>query len=639
MMNPVEISDLYSYSFCGNLQTKGDTTVFVKGQLDEETNRLKTDLMMYKGKKIRPLTSRGNVSAFAFRTHKSICFFQPEEDGKKSALYLLSLKGGEAQKIESFDLAGCAPIGFIGKNLLVFMAMKDLNKEDPIQGGDVEVLCESPWYFNNEGFISKKRTLLYTFDLETGELGAPIGEDFFVSATALYDHKIYFAASPAQAIRPVCHDEIFEYDPATGLLVSVCKTGLDVYSLDGMNDCLYLFGTDRKAHGMNTNPWLYEISLDTRSMRCVLEWEEAVGNSVGTDCAAVGGNMICKNDGRLFFTGTIVNHNNLFCYDRGTLHQVLEWPGTIHSFGIADGKLYFIGAKPGGMQELFCMEEGEVLQISNFQKQMEGKYVAKARPVFYTGWNGTSQMGWVLYPRDFAADKTYPAILDIHGGPKTVYGTVFYHEMQVWASHGYFVFFCNPFGSDGQGNDYADLRGKYGTQDYDDLMNFTDAVLEAVPQIDPGRLGVTGGSYGGFMTNWIITHTQRFAAAATQRSISNWISFWGTSDIGPDFTEDQQQAALDDPMALWEHSPMKYIKNAKTPTLLIHSDEDYRCPIEQGYQMLNGLLNNGTEARMALFHHENHELSRSGKPANRVRRLEEITNWMDSHLKGAEHEA
>lgn len=131
--------------------------------------------------------------------------------------------------------------------------------------------------------------------------------------------------------------------------------------------------------------------------------------------------------------------------------------------------------------------------------------------------------GWILKPADFDEKRTYPAILDIHGGPKTAYGEVFFHEMQFWAGQGYVVFFCNPTGSDGRGDRFADLRGRYGQIDYEDLMAFTDAVLDRVPQIDTRRLGVTGGSYGGYMTNWIIGHTDRFAAAASQRSIANWV--------------------------------------------------------------------------------------------------------------------
>ena len=141
--------------------------------------------------------------------------------------------------------------------------------------------------------------------------------------------------------------------------------------------------------------------------------------------------------------------------------------------------------------------------------------------------------GWVLEPKDYDPSKTYPAVFDVHGGPKTVYGPVFYHEMQLWANMGYFVFFCNPKGSDGRDNDFMDIFGHYGETDYHNLMDFADAVLTAYPQIDPKRVCLTGGSYGGFMTNWIIGHTDRFCCAASQRSISNWLSFYGVSDIGP----------------------------------------------------------------------------------------------------------
>jgi dipeptidyl aminopeptidase/acylaminoacyl peptidase len=161
-------------------------------------------------------------------------------------------------------------------------------------------------------------------------------------------------------------------------------------------------------------------------------------------------------------------------------------------------------------------------------------------------------------------------------------------------------------------------------------MDFMDAVLAAYPQIDPKRVCETGGSYGGFMTNWIITHTDRFCCAASQRSISNWLSFYGTSDIGFYFAADQNDAGLyETPEKLWERSPLKYAKNAVTPTLFIHSDEDYRCPLEQGIQMYASLLDRGVEARMCLFHGENHELSRSGKPKHRLRRLQEITDWFE----------
>ena len=158
--------------------------------------------------------------------------------------------------------------------------------------------------------------------------------------------------------------------------------------------------------------------------------------------------------------------------------------------------------------------------------------------------------------------------------------------------------------------------------------------MNKYPAIDTARVGVTGGSYGGFMTNWIIGHTDRFKAAASQRSISNWISFAHTSDIGEMFGADQQGAdTWKNVDKLWWHSPLKYANQCTTPTLFIHSDEDFRCPYSEGMQMYSALCEHGVATRLCMFKGENHELSRSGKPRHRVKRLKEITTWMDTYLK------
>ena len=165
-------------------------------------------------------------------------------------------------------------------------------------------------------------------------------------------------------------------------------------------------------------------------------------------------------------------------------------------------------------------------------------------------------------------------------------------------------------------------------------MKFTDAVIAKYPAIDTARMGVTGGSYGGFMTNWIIGHTDRFACAASQRSISNWVSFSNTTDIGYRFGDDQMAAnTWDNVEKMWWHSPLKYADQVKTPTLFIHSDEDYRCWLVEGLQMFTALKLHGVESRLCMFHGENHELSRGGKPNHRIRRLDEITNWFEKFLK------
>lgn len=210
--------------------------------------------------------------------------------------------------------------------------------------------------------------------------------------------------------------------------------------------------------------------------------------------------------------------------------------------------------------------------------------------------------------------------------------------MQVWASEGFIVMFTNIRGSDGRGDDFADIRGDYGRVDYQNLMDFVDIVEKKYPCIDKKKICETGGSYGGFMTNWIVTHTDRFVCAASQRSIANWISMAYISDIGPYFGPDQCGINVGEWFnsvhhdELWNHSPLKYVDNAKTPTLFIHSDEDYRCPLPEGMQMMQAMTLRGIDCKMVIFHGENHELSRSGKPLHRIKRLTEITNWFKKHI-------
>lgn len=170
--------------------------------------------------------------------------------------------------------------------------------------------------------------------------------------------------------------------------------------------------------------------------------------------------------------------------------------------------------------------------------------------------------------------------------------------------------------------------------DYENIMQFADCMLEKYPDADKENFGVTGGSYGGFMTNWIIGHTDRFKAAVSQRSISTWISKELISDIGIWFAPDNQgTSTFENVEKMWWHSPLKYADKCKTPTLFIHSDADYRCNQVEGISMYTALVMNGCEARMCLFKGENHDLSRSGKPLSRIRRMEEILAWFDKYLK------
>ena len=394
--------------------------------------------------------------------------------------------------------------------------------------------------------------------------------------------------------------------------------------LCGLNDTL--------KYGINQNPDFYMIK--NGKLELFKKHDTWMVNTVGSDCRYGGGKSFRVKDNKLYFLTTVMHDAFLSTIDTDGNEKILtKAKGSVDSYAIGEGEIYFIGLRGIKLQELYSLKNGEEKQLTKFNESIvESKKLSI--PEKFNIINTVERcVGWVMKPVDYEEGKRYPGILDIHGGPKTVYGEVFYHEMQVWANMGYFVFFCNPRGGDGRGNEFADIRGKYGTIDYEDLMKFTDEVIKVYP-IDETKIGVTGGSYGGFMTNWIIGHTDRFACAASQRSIANWFSKFGTTDIGYYFNVDQNASSpWDNPEKLWWHSPMRYADRVKTPTLFIHSEEDYRCWLVEGIQMFTSLKYHGVPAKLCMFRGENHELSRSGKPRHRVKRLEEITNWFEFYLK------
>jgi dipeptidyl aminopeptidase/acylaminoacyl peptidase len=243
---------------------------------------------------------------------------------------------------------------------------------------------------------------------------------------------------------------------------------------------------------------------------------------------------------------------------------------------------------------------------------------------------------WLMEPQGLEDGRSYPVLLNVHGGPFTQYGEGFFDEFQIYAAAGYGVVFCNPRGSSGQSSGFARaLIGALGEVDFDDVMASFDAALERAPWADRSRLGVLGGSYGGFMTSWAIGHTDRFAAACSERSVNDWYLMQGTSDIGSYFNQmylGDQATTYDDLDAVLRQSPITYAAEVTTPVLILHSEDDLRCPISQAEQYYVVLRKLGKEAEFVRFPDENHELSRSGTPSHRVDRFELILDWFGRKL-------
>jgi dipeptidyl aminopeptidase/acylaminoacyl peptidase len=251
--------------------------------------------------------------------------------------------------------------------------------------------------------------------------------------------------------------------------------------------------------------------------------------------------------------------------------------------------------------------------------------------------DGGQVAGWVMTPPDFSARKKYPAVLYIHGGPHFAYSATYFHEFQHLAACGYVVFYCNPRGSTGYGEAHkAAISREWGGVDYKDIMKFTDHVLKQHPYIDSARLGVAGGSYGGYMTNWIIGHTHRFKAAVSDRCVSNFMSFFGSSDFGFLFHKGfgmDSKSPWEDRERFIEMSPISHMHKARTPTLVIHQEDDLRCPIEQGEQVYVALKLKGVDTELLRYPQESHGMSRAGRTDRRIHRLNAISGWMDKYLK------
>lgn len=629
-MEAVKAEDLYQVVSLGNLQASGQRAVLARNQAKVDGEGYWNWLDVFENGQLKRLTTLGQEKSYAL-VNNSV-YYTAQEGKGNCLLYKQELDQASPAKVAAFKDAGYQVINSVAGRYLLLSRRVDLAEK---KSTDYQVLDELPYYFNGQGYINKLRDRLYVWDLAEEKLTELFKGDpsFTVMETFVAKEKVYVVGVSYQTRRP-SDGAVYEVDPSTGeakLVLPADKA--DVSAIFALKNQVYCFANTHKKTGLNENPEFYRLT--EKGLELAAHWDNSGQSAIAGDCGVIGGNAFDVYGDKFYFVTTIVDHDEIYVFDGQEVKPLFATDGIIKGFRLTGEDEFFLEAAfANQLLEFYQVKNGQVEKLSSYNDQaLAGKYVAKVNEVEYESVEDGIQHGWVLLPKDYQVGKKYPAILDVHGGPRATYSKAFFHEMQVWASAGYFVFFCNIHGSNGQGNQYGDLRGRYGTVDYEDLMKFTDAVLAAYPDIDQARMGITGGSYGGFMTNWVIGHTDRFKAAASQRSISNWLSFEHMSDIAPEFCVDQVGASEDDnPEKVWLHSPLKYVKNVKTPTLFLNSDEDYRCPVEEGMQMFHALLSHGVESRMVVFHGENHELSRSGRPKNRLSRLNEIQNWFDGHL-------
>jgi dipeptidyl aminopeptidase/acylaminoacyl peptidase len=345
------------------------------------------------------------------------------------------------------------------------------------------------------------------------------------------------------------------------------------------------------------------------------------------DLGEVGSHLTCVGDDFLVQDRSRGRVRLLRVSRAGEVTEVLGGDVEVGGHAAAAGRIAAAVATPESFGELVVIEDGDARTLTAFGASAAAAGIVAPTELTIDGRDGYPVHGWVAKP---AGEGPFPVILQIHGGPYAAYGIHLFDETQVLVDAGYAVVYCNPRGSAGYGRGHGrSIRHAMGTLDFDDVIDFLEGAVAGDPSLDGARVGVMGGSYGGYLTAWIIAHDHRFAGAIVERGFLDPTSFQGTSDIGSFFGD--EYVGLD-PDAIARQSPMAVVDQVTTPTLVIHSELDFRCPLEQATRYYSALKRQGTESELLVFPGEDHELTRSGKPRHRVERFAAILDWWERKL-------
>lgn len=636
-MEKTKINDILTYDFYSSLEISNDEKylAFLKTNADLDENKYNSYLYLFdieKNKKYK-VSDNKNIGIFIFDEDDNL-IYKEKSDDKFDYFY----KKDRSMGVGSLEFKIDKNVSYIKdlKNGYYLIKTSDKLSEDKKkkqkENSFYKEVTKLPFWFNGTGYINNQKQSLYLYKKEDKSLQKIRDfENDSLNAFAINKNTNKLALVLGKNDNNVSRlrDDLIILDLENKEEKIIIENEFAYYDLFfNDKDEIIFVASDMQKGGINEDAFIYKTNLSGEYKKISPDdFDKSFGNSIGSDARYEAYRPFFYKNNKFYFVVTEKEESKLYSIDENE-NIKLEISGCVEDFAIANDNIYYFAMTEDRISHLKEKKNNKILLDNKINSSL-----GKIEEFFYES-NGDKIRGYVLLPVDFDKNKKYPTILSIHGGPKTEFSNIFHHEHQVFANDGYIIIYTNPHGSSGNGVKYSDIRGKYGSIDYEDLMNFTDLAIKKYPQIDENNMGVYGGSYGGFMTNWIVSHTNRFKAANSQRSISNWTSFYGVSDIGYYFAPDQTGAnPWDNLEKMWEQSPIKHAKNVKTPTMFIHSDEDYRCPLEQGLQMYTRIKENGVDTKMYIFHRENHELSRSGKPKARIKRLEKIKEWFDGYLK------
>jgi dipeptidyl aminopeptidase/acylaminoacyl peptidase len=661
----IEAEDLYRFQLLSEprISPDGQCVVYVQQRVDRKTEKKYSNLWIAG-------THAGKPRQFTYGdqndTHprwspdgSEIAFLSDRADKDKPAqIYIIPIGGGEARQLTSLEATihnfSWSPDG---KKLLCSIRKADpeqVERWNDEQKKELDVVYRQYdrlfYKLDGYGYLPHERTHIWIVDARTGK------------SKQLTDHPVWDENDPAWSpdgkqiaftsnVSPDPDLEFYKTDlfvmPVSGgekkkLPAPVGNKTKPSFSPDGR--WIAFFGSENQGEDYkNQSLWIVPADGSTQACDVLAPYDLNASpwtiNDMGSPEEM---QPTWSNDSqRIYFTVSQHGSSLLMSVSRdgSDLQTVIGAGGVVGSYSFdrsQDWLAYFYGTlSDPGQVYLKDMQTGATNMLTSINQELLNEInLGQIEEVWFQGPAGNDLQGWILKPPDFDPDKKYPSIQEIHGGPYTQYGNFFMHEFYYLAAHGYVVYFTNPRGSKGYGEAHTKaIYQGWGDADYADLMAWNDYVA-AQPFIDTRRMGVTGGSYGGYMTVWIIGHTQRFRAAVTQRCVSNFVSMWGSSDFNWSFQKElNDKPPFQDLEKYWKHSPIAYIGNATTPTLVIHSEMDLRCPIEQGEQVFVALKTLGVDSEMVRFPDEFHGLSRTGRTDRRIARLEHILGWFEKYLK------
>ena len=558
-----------------------------------------------------------------------------EEEGRE--LWVLNVGGGEPRLIckrsEGIELAQWSPDG---KKILFISRVIDEEFEK-----DVHVVRRIPVWFNGIGYSHYFRKHLFIVDVYSGNVRQLTSGDFDVLYASFSNKgdKICFSAK-LDDMKPRRH-HLFIIPTEGGEPRKISKEGMFIGPLNWSPDDKYIVfrGSDlHRGYATHENIWLINVD-DGKIENLTGKLDRGSSKRVYYDVRgpySVDQPPIWE-DSYIYFplsSNGRINVYRLNVEDRD-VEPIISGNFLVDNFTIRKEVMVYTRVTEIEPAEVWIYRDGKHIKLTNFNEEFLGQVkLSKPERFEYTASDNVVIEGWIMKPAEFKEDEKYPVILNIHGGPKSAFGYAFMFENQILAANGYVVVYVNPRGSDGYSEEFADIREHYGERDYMDLMEAIDYVTSKYKFIDQDRLGVTGLSYGGFMTNWIITQTDRFKAAVSLNGICSWIAEFGTADIGFHFVPDQIGGDYwINREAYIEKSPLAHANKVKTPLMIIHSIEDYRCWLDQALLFYTALKYLGKEAELVLFMKGSHVFSRSGVPSHRIKRLKHMIRWFNKYLK------